>query len=45
MIFPAPAGGRAPARQQAADDPLFRLVNRGRNEVDELYATTDMRVP
>ncbi len=39
VIFPAPANTRPAARQQAADDPSFRLVNRGRNEVNELYAS------
>lgn len=45
VFFPdprAPPGGRnvAPAsRQQATDDPSFRLINRGRSAVNELYAT------
>ncbi len=33
------AGGTGGNRRQAADDPSFRLVNRGRTEVTELYAT------
>lgn len=38
VIFPT--NSRAPAgRQQAMDDPSFRLVNRGRSEVNELYAS------
>lgn len=42
VIFPAPGGtpGRTPAgRQQATDDPSFRLINRGRSAVNELYAS------
>jgi len=48
VIFPgqAPTGpgtGTAPprtaGRQQAANDPSFRLVNRGRSAVNELYAS------
>lgn len=43
VIFPA-SGGRNPTptgRQQAADDPSFRLVNRGRSAINELYASAD----
>lgn len=43
VIFPAPPGGRTPAapagRTATTDDPSFRLVNRGRSEVNELYAS------
>ncbi len=37
LIFPAPSstGGR----QQAADDPSFRLVNRSKSEINEVYAS------
>ncbi|MBC7800146.1 MAG: hypothetical protein H7Z10_05955 [Gemmatimonadaceae bacterium] len=37
----AAPGARAPASsgRQAADDPSFRLVNRGRSAVNELYAS------
>ena len=43
VIFPA-TGGRSPTapagRSSAtADDPSFRLVNRGRSQVNELYAS------
>ena len=42
VIFPT-TGGRTPAvpagRSSIADDPSFRLVNRGRSEVNELYAS------
>lgn len=41
VIFPAPAGHGAAAGRQAADDPSFRLVNRGRNAVNELYASAE----
>ncbi len=47
VIFPS-AGGRSapPARQQAnrqqpTDDPSFRLVNRGRSAINELYASAE----
>lgn len=41
VIFPAPGGrGAAPGRA-AVDDPSFRLVNRGRNAVNELYASAE----
>lgn len=41
VIFPSPGSRAAPpaARSQASDDPSFRLVNRGRNAVNELYAS------
>ena len=44
VIFPATGGtGRPPAAGSRAnapsDDPSFRLVNRGRSEVNELYAS------
>ena len=37
LIFPAPAG--TGTRQQAADDPSFRLVNRSKSEINEVYAS------
>ena len=48
VIFPT-AGGRSATpptrqqagRQQAPDDPSFRLVNRGRSAVNELYASAE----
>lgn len=40
LVFPLTAGaGRAARRQAAADNPSFRLVNRGRQGVNSLYAT------
>lgn len=43
VFFPAQANGTtAPpraGRQQTTDDPSFRLVNRGRSAVNELYAS------
>ena len=39
VVFPA---GRTPAQgpsQAATDDPSFRLVNRGRSELDEVYVS------
>jgi len=51
VIFPAPEGrsttstGRrntaSPGRQQEADDPSFRLVNRGRSAINEFYASAE----
>lgn len=43
VVFPSPSGRHAtPAgRQQATDDPSFRLVNRGRSAVNELYASAN----
>lgn len=43
VIFPS-SGGRSatpPGRQQAGDDPSFRLVNRGRSAISELYASAE----
>ena len=41
VIFPAPGGrGTTPGRT-AVDDPSFRLVNRGRNAINELYASAE----
>ena len=37
LIFPAPTG--TGTRQQAADDPSFRLVNRSKSEINEVYAS------
>lgn len=45
LIFPAPAEGGAPAarpgrgQQAVSEDPSFRLVNRSRSEVNEVYAS------
>lgn len=45
LIFPATAEGGAPAarpgrsQQGASEDPSFRLVNRSRSEVNEVYAS------
>ncbi len=41
VIFPAPGGRGATtsSRQQANDDPSFRLVNRGRSAINEFYAS------
>lgn len=41
VIVPSNTGRTPPAagRQAATDDPSFRLVNRGRNAVNELYAS------
>lgn len=42
VIFPATGGRPTPSGRRdraAADDPSFRLVNRGRSEVNELYAS------
>ena len=36
VVFPA---GAAPATRGATNDPSFRLVNRGRSAVNEVYAT------
>jgi hypothetical protein len=43
VIFPSSGGRNATpsSRQQAADDPSFRLVNRGRSAVNELYASAE----
>ena len=47
VIFPSPGGRNgAPGRQQAGrqpatDDPSFRLVNRGRSAINELYASAE----
>jgi hypothetical protein len=41
---PATSGGRnapSPGRQQAADDPTFQLVNRGRSAINEFYASLE----
>lgn len=42
VIFPGDGGGRrrpAAGRQASAEAPAFRLVNRGRSEVNEFYAS------
>ncbi len=41
VIFPSPDGRTATpsSRQHAADDPSFRLVNRGRSAINEFYAS------
>jgi hypothetical protein len=51
VIFPSPerrngatSGGRnttSPGQQQAADDPSFQLVNRGRSAINEFYASLE----
>jgi hypothetical protein len=39
VVFPSSRGGGAAVGQQASTDPSFRLVNRGRSAIGEVYAS------
>lgn len=39
VVFPAGRPGSAAPTQAGTDDPSFRLVNRGRSELDEVYVS------
>ncbi len=39
VVFPGGRAGTAPPAPAGADDPSFRLINRGRSELDEVYVS------
>lgn len=39
VVFPGGRSGAAPPGQAAANDPSFRLINRGRAELNEVYVS------